>query len=297
MPFSIVRREIAKIKVDAVVTFVSKPGPFREGKVTVEPSNSQPAKYLVRVDTPTYNSAKAKESERLLSLAYLDALYFSAEQGYASIAFPLVSGEGFGYPREAALRVATTAIRDHLFSHDTKVYLVIPSKGDFAVGERLLGEVGSYIDRYYVREDEDRLLESASFAKMVTTQAKPLPESLRDKIHRLDEPFSTTLLRLIDARGMSDVEVYKRANLDRKLFSKIRNGKGYMPSKRTAVALAVALELSIDETTDLLRRAGFALSHCILFDVIIEYFITRHRYDIFVINEVLFQFDQPLLGG
>ena len=120
---------------------------------------------------------------------------------------------------------------------------------------------------------------------------------LDDVVDRLDEPFTATLLRLIDAKGKSDVEVYKRANLDRKLFSKIRTGKGYMPSKKTAVALAVALELSLSETRDLLERAGFALSRSVVFDVIIEYFITRKRYDIFEINNVLFEYDQPLLGG
>ena len=120
---------------------------------------------------------------------------------------------------------------------------------------------------------------------------------LDDVVARLDEPFSATLLRIIDIKGKTDVEIYKRANLDRKLFSKIRTGKGYMPSKKTVVALAVALELSLVETRNLMARAGFALSRSVMFDVIIEYFITRKSYDIYEINNVLFEYDQPLLGG
>jgi len=125
----------------------------------------------------------------------------------------------------------------------------------------------------------------------------PAAMGLDDIVGGLDEPFSAALLRLIDAAGKKDSEIYRRANIDRRLFSKIRNNTQYAPSKPTVLAFAVALELSLEQTEDLLERAGFALSRSRKFDVIVEYFIRSRKYDIFMINEVLFSYDQPLLGG
>ena len=101
---------------------------------------------------------------------------------------------------------------------------------------------------------------------------------------------------MIEAKGKTDPEIYKRANVNRKHFSKIRSNPGYRPSKTTAIAFAVALELNVNETKDLIGRAGYTLSRSIQADVIVEYFIERREYDVFAINEALFAFDQPLLG-
>ena len=113
----------------------------------------------------------------------------------------------------------------------------------------------------------------------------------------LDAGFSETLLQLIDRTGKKDSEIYKKANVDRKLFSKIRNNMDYRPSKTTALAFAFALELDVDETKDFISRAGFALSHSSKFDVIVEYFLVNRNYNVFELNEVLFAFDQPLIGA
>ena len=168
-----------------------------------------------------------------------------------------------------------------------------------------MGAVESYIDENYVdshfvyRQEVQRADYEEIIMKPSLDEADfmSVSKGLDDLIDDLDEPFNTTLLKLIDAKGKTDSEVYKRANIDRKLFSKIRTGKGYMPSKRTILALAVSLELTLEEPDDLLERAGYALSHSQKFDVIVEFFIVNGKYDIFEINEVLFKYDQPLLGA
>ncbi len=187
------------------------------------------------------------------------------------------------------------------------VYLAVFDKASFAVSEALLGEVASYIDENYVDTHQYSRRELLSVEYEALSQSV-LPGNavygasisnpdLLNLMDNMDEPFSETLLKLIDCKGKTDVEVYKRANIDRKLFSKIRTGKGYTPKKPTILALAVALELNLDETEELLARAGYALSHASKFDVIVEYFIINKQYNIFEINEVLFKFDQPLLGA
>lgn len=279
--------------------------PIQTGEAVITPGFALSAKHIVHTAGPVYRDGKHGEAD-LLRACYINSLTMAAENDCESIAFPLISSGIFGYPKTNALQVATQAIQDYLAEHDMDVYLAVFDKDAFTISEQLLGGVESYIDEHYVNEHIDRrrgisLLDverSAIFAE----EAMSMPiaaaaKGLDEVIENLDEPFSQTLLRLIDAKGKTDVEVYKRVNIDRRLFSKIRSGKAYMPSKRTVIALVIALELALSETEDFLNRAGYALSHSQKFDVIVEYFIVGGRYDIFEINEVLFHYDQPVRGG
>ena len=286
--------------------------PIKTGEAAITPSFALPCKYVIHAVGPVYRHWNAQQSEALLRSAYTESLRLASKNHIQSIAFPLISSGIFGYPKDEALKVASSAITDYLQSSDIDVFLAVFDKTAFAVSEKLLGEIESYIDEHYVEEHRIRrrdLLdverEALSDDAIINYNA-PMPSmaapaaagtGIDELVGNLDEPFGKTLLRLIDTKGKTDVEVYKRANIDRKLFSKIRTGKGYMPGKRTILALAIALELTLDETDDLLERAGFALSRSQKFDVIVEYFIVSGRFDIFEINEVLFKYDQPLLGG
>ena len=341
MPFTIVRQDITKLKVDAIVNAANtdlamgggvcgaifkaagalelqaacdKLAPIKTGEAVITPGFGLRAKFIIHASGPVYSQRNKEQNEQLLRAAYTNSLKRAVENNCISIAFPLISSGIYGYPKDEALQVATSAIQDFLKDYDLEVTLVVFDKSSFAVSRELLGAVESYIDEHFFEKHqikrrqlldaekgalEEALEEEGIFSpKILDSMQAPLARAgIDDFVDNLDEPFSMTLLRLIYAKGKTDVEIYKRANLDRKLFSKIRTSRNYMPSKRTAVGLAIALELSLDETEDLLERAGYALSHSQKFDVIVEYFIVSGKYDIFEINEVLFKYDQPLLGG
>ena len=281
------------------------------GEAKITGAYNLPCKYVIHTVGPIWSGGAYGEKEKLES-CYRNSLKLAKEHGCESVAFPLISSGIYGYPKAEALRVATDTILEFLNSDEMTVYLIVFDSTAFDLSKKLFADVREYIDNNYVdkmhsadlRRPGKNLPRPFSGAS-VSAQAKAsdieffsefCTYSLSDELENLDESFSQMLLRKIDEKGMTDAQCYKRANIDRKLFSKIRNDINYKPKKTTAIAFAVALELSLAETEDLLKKAGFALSHSNKFDVIIEYFIKNAKYDIFEINETLFAFDQSLLG-
>ena len=356
MPFEVVRNDITKMKVDAIVNAANNsllggggvdgaihraagPGLLEEcktlggcetGQAKMTGGYRLPCRYVIHTVGPIWQGGTRNEKQTLSS-CYAASLRLAFDHQCESIAFPLISAGAYGYPKEEALKVATDTIRDFLLSHDMNVYLVIFDKASFAISKKLYANIQAYIGDAYIDpffEEEERRRRKFSNA-LFPSAAAPAPtkkpkgklgkkqdtmpdfewadslmaekcsadSSLEDYLRRMDEGFREMLIRKIDECGMTDAECYKKANIDRKLFNKIKNQADYKPSKSTVLAFAIALRLSLEETEDMLKKAGFSLSHSSKFDLIVEFFITHGNYDIFEINEALFSFDQKLLGS
>ena len=278
-------------------------GGCRTGEAKITGAYRLPCKYVIHTVGPVWNGGEYGEREQLAS-CYRTSLALAKEHCCETVAFPLISSGIFGYPKDQALRVAVDTIGEFLLHNDMTVYIVIFSRTAYQISSKLFADIAEYVDDHYVDAHTDSQRErlrrmSVLESRTLSADAAAAPMAvggLDSLLAHLDAGFSETLLKLIDRSGKKDAEVYKKANVDRKLFSKIRNNPDYKPSKATAIAFAIALELSLPETRDLIARAGYALSPSSKFDVIIEYFIMQRDYDIFKINEALFAFDQSLLG-
>ncbi|MBR5805170.1 MAG: macro domain-containing protein [Oscillospiraceae bacterium] len=274
------------------------------------------AKYVIHTVGPVWQGGSRGEKQRLEN-CYISSLDLAKEHSCESIAFPLISSGVYGYPKDKAFDVATKTISHWLENneYDIDVYMVLFDKAAYTISRSLYDDIESYIDDNYVAKHSDRKeiirgrkmivsthvsmdmdIDRCEDMVMSAPAAKNKMLSLEDYIDRLDEGFSQTLLKLIAQKGMTEAQCYKKANISRKHFSKIRNDKNYKPKKSTALAFAIALELSLEETEQLLKKAGYALTHSSRADIIVEYFIINGNYNIFDINDALWSFDQPLLG-
>jgi O-acetyl-ADP-ribose deacetylase (regulator of RNase III) len=378
MPFSIIRNDITKVKADAIVNTANpeprfaagtdaaiykaagaeellaerkKIGRIAPGEAAVTQAFQLPAKFIIHTVGPAWIDGDHGEFDILRS-CYRKSLLLADQLGCESIAFPLIATGIYGFPKDKALEIALSVIRDHLENSDLDVTLVVFGSSSYQIAAGLAEQIEEYIDDNYVSAqtaqeygafsddlsserrrrqlwERDMYAGSANLsppsyaaappgavppkdkrkekkaAKLFHTIKESVSESyaprpqkptLEDVVKNLGESFQHRLLRMIDERGMTDPEVYKRANVDRKLFSKIRCSEDYIPKKRTIVALAIALRLNLDDTKDLLASAGLMLTNNSKSDVIVSFCIENGIYDIYEVNALLFKFDQPILG-
>ena len=344
LPLQIIRQDITKMKVDAIVNTTNEQmigyngvdlaihkgagprldmacaqiAPIGLGTAKITKCYNLDAKYIIHTSGPVWHGGLVGESI-ILKSCYIECLKLAVKYNCNSVAFPLISSGVYGYPKDQVLKFAIEVITEFLFEHEMTVYLCVFDRTSYEFSKKLFTEINEFIDDEYVEEyDEECITRIGDFdfeaseklvhkecydARSMMSKTCSMPtgsaadKTLQEYMKAMDKPFAYKLFDLIDKSGMTDVECYKKANIDKKTFSKIKcNPKTYKPSKQTAVAFAIALKLNLEETQDLLASAGLTLSRSFVFDKIIRYFIQKEIYDIFVINEALFEFDQVLLG-
>ena len=334
MPLYIIRQDITKMKVDAIVNTTNQEmigysgvdfavhtaageeldaecariAPLGLGEAKITSGYHLPSKYVIHTSGPVWRGGLLGESI-LLRSCYIESLKLAVKHKCRSVAFPLISAGVYGYPKDQVLKFAIQTISEFLFKHELTVYICVFDRESYSFSQKLFQDIKAFIDDEYAEErDEDYPKNNVHFMlsecclaptieKAIIPDGTDKHESLREYLTDMDRGFREMLFDLIDESGMTDVECYKKANIDKRIFSKIKSNKNYRPSKETAIAFAISLRLDLDTTQELLATAGYTLSKSNVFDKIIRYFIHVGNYDIFEINEALFEFDQTLLGA
>lgn len=315
MPLEIVRNDITAMKVDAIVNAANAQlaegggvcgaifhkagagrmrqaltsyGTIATGQAVITPGFALQAKYVIHAVGPIYHDGKQHEEE-LLTQAYENSLQLAIRHDLRSIAFPLLSAGIYGYPKEEALQVAVRTIKRFLDMHELMVYLVVFDKKSYQLSPALCQEVKSYLDKHSVGTRLEEAYDGdPHLTKISSQQSSPSQE---------EKDFRESLFEWLDKKKLTELEFCKAANLESEYFSKLHTLKHLQPSRSTAFASCIALKLTCDQTEDLLAKAGYAFSNARKFDLIIRYALEHRMYDIHAVNQLLFEFDQPLLGG
>ena len=354
MPFKIVRNDITKMNTEAIVNTANthaavgtgcdsavykaagyeellryrgeQIGSAAEGDVFITPGFHLHAKYIIHAVSPRYIDGNQGEEEKLRS-CYRKSLELAKTYRIHSIAFPLISTGGFGYPKEVGMRIAIDEIHAFLMENDMMIYLVVFDETSTALGGKLYPELEAYIDNHYVEDKSEQEYCYSRSAYMMDGARKgagiepeecrilaPVPDeededfseecfyfeeedesALEERMQHISDTFSEYLLYLIGEKKMENAEVWKRAIVDKKVFSKMKNNPDYHPQKRTALCLCVGAKLNLDETRDLLARAGYALSPCDKTDIIFSYFIEHEIYDMIELDIQLEEHGLPCI--
>ena len=328
MPLLISRNDITKIDVDVIVnaantalqmgggvcgaifraagpselqTACDKLAPIKTGEAVITDGFKSKAKYIIHTAGPIYQGGNTAQEKQLYD-CYFNSLKLAAEKNLKSIAFPLISAGIYGYPPNKALSTALKSIHDFLGGYDGEmtVYMIVYNDDAFSAAKKLYDGVESFIDEKLIVNDIERRRRSGNFS--CKNSDVEYPESIlceSEIFANLEDSFNTKLFDFIRQKQMTNADVYKNANIDRRLFSKIISNDTYTPSKNTIFALAISLKLNLKETESLLKSAGYAISHSSKSDLIIEYYILHNQsqnYNIDELNFLLYQHQQIQLG-
>lgn len=334
MPFKIVRNDITKVKADAIVN-TANPNPIcasgtdlaiyeaagkeqllaertgigkiARGDVAVTGAYNLKAKYIIHTVGPVWEDGAHHEFD-ILESCYRKSLEKAAELKCESIAFPLISTGVYGFPKDKALQIAVSVFSSFLLENDMQIILAVFDKKSFQLSGQIVGEIDSYIDANYVRERREKEYplrnrrsagirefseEEISYEELLQRNEDM---SLEDELANMGASFHEKLFELIDTSHLDNKDIWKRANLDRKHFSKIQCDVNYHPKKKTVMALCIALELDLEQSKDLLARADWAFSPSSKVDLIVQKAIIDKQYDIMQLNVTLFKYTNEILG-
>lgn len=327
MPFKIVRNDITHVKADVIVNTANpkpiytsgtdlavyqaagaakllaerkKVGCIERGDIAVTGAYALNAKYIIHTVGPVWVDGMHKEFETLES-CYEKSLQKALELRCDSIAFPLISTGVYGFPKDKALQIAMSVFSRFLLENEMQIILVVFDKKSFQLSEQLVGEIDSFIDANYIKQKRRSEYSGRPFnrSRIESDMSVPMPEkamSLEEELKNVGMSFHDKLFELIGKSGMDNKDIWKRANLDRKHFSKIQCDEKYHPKKKTVMALCIALELDLEQAKDLLARADWAFSPSSKVDLIVQKAIISKQYDIYQLNLVLFQYTNEILG-
>ncbi len=305
-------------------------GKIARGEIAVTGAYNLNAKYIIHTVGPVWEDGDHYEFD-ILESCYRKSLQKAVELKCESIVFPLISTGVYGFPKDKALQIAVSVFSEFLLKNDIQIILVVFDKKSFQLSGQIVGEIDSYIDANYVRDSHKReypvrsrrsagvreLSEEAFYEEML--QKKQIEDnytydtddesielaepcmlssdmSLEDQLANMGASFHDKLFELIDASRLDNKDVWKRANLDRKHFSKIQCDMNYHPKKKTVMALCIALELDLEQSKDLLARADWAFSPSSKVDLIVQKAIIDKQYDIMQLNVTLFKYTNEILG-
>lgn len=310
---------------DELLAERKKVGCIERGDIAVTGAYALNAKYIIHTVGPVWVDGMHKEFETL-ERCYAKSLQKALELGCNSIAFPLISTGVYGFPKDKALQIAVSVFSRFLLENEMQIILVVFDKKSFQLSGQLVGEIDSFIDANYIRQkriteysrrpfrhsriesnityDSEVYEECSRYTEAEESETEllmsvPMPQkamSLEEELENVGMSFHDKLFELIGESGMDNKDVWKRANLDRKHFSKIQCDEKYHPKKKTVMALCIALELDLEQAKDLLARADWAFSPSSKVDLIVQKAIIDKQYDIYQLNLVLFQYTNEILG-